>query len=184
MASVIQTLFSLPSFQQRYLPTATTHWEVCQESLPANCVDCQMHKLADGLLSGRYSHPRPHSTSSPSAPKETNALAHDSPTPVFQEGVRPAGFKALVGKGHEEFATMRQQDAEEFFTHLVGALRRQLRRTGAGPGGDPTAVFAFGLEQRLQCGACRGVRYRVDAMDVVSVPVPKRPRPSAGCSAG
>ena len=178
MASIIQTLFSLTSFRERYLPTAATHWELCQEPLPASCVDCQMHKLADGLLSGRYSHPRPHASSSPSpsAPKETNTLAHDSdsPTPVFQEGVRPAGFKALVGKGHEEFATMRQQDAEEFFTHLVSVLRRHARRFGLDLAGEPTEVFAFGMEQRLECGECKRVSYRVDGADVASVPVPAR----------
>ncbi|KAI0668763.1 ubiquitinyl hydrolase [Trametes maxima] len=174
MASVVQTLFSLPPFQQRYFPTAASHWASCSESLPATCVDCQMHKLADGLLSGRYSHPRPHRASTPSAPKETNPLAHDTPTPIFQEGVRPAGFKALVGKGHEEFATMRQQDAEEFFTHLVTVLRRHAKKAGKDEKQEPTEVFAFGVEQRLQCGECKRVRYRVDATDTLSVPVPAR----------
>lgn len=174
MASVIQTLFSLPPFRERYLSTAAAHWEACQEQLSASCIDCQMHKLADGLLSGRYSHPRPHTATSPSAPKETNPLAHDSPTSVFQEGVRPAGFKALVGKGHEEFATMRQQDAEEFFTHLITVLRRNAKRVGIEAGKEPTEVFAFGLEQRLECRDCKRVRYRVDAADTASVPVPAR----------
>ncbi|OBZ78711.1 Ubiquitin carboxyl-terminal hydrolase 14 [Grifola frondosa] len=165
MASVIQTLFSLPAFRERYYPSAATHWQSCTESLPANCVDCQMHKLADGLLSGRYSHPRPNA-SGHADPKAT-------PTPVFQEGVRPSGFKALVGKGHEEFATMRQQDAEEFLTYMFGVLRRQAKKVGAGVS-EPTEVFAFGMEQRLECGECKRVRYRVDGMDVISVPVPAR----------
>ena len=140
MASVIQTTFSLPAFRDRYLPTAKSHWEHCPEPLPADCLDCQLHKLADGLLSGRYSHPRP-TPSTP--PTSTHPPAHDPPTPVFQAGVRPASFKALVGRGHEEFATMRQQDAEEFFTHFVGAIRRQLKRAG---GGDLSMRFG-----RLLC---------------------------------
>ncbi|KIP02239.1 hypothetical protein PHLGIDRAFT_32271 [Phlebiopsis gigantea 11061_1 CR5-6] len=168
MASVLQTTFALPAFQDRYLPTAKSHWEYCPETLPADCLDCQLHKLADGLLSGRYSHPRP----AENAPPPPKLLAHAAPTAVFQEGVRPSTFKALIGRGHDEFATMRQQDSEEFFTHFIAAVRRQLKRTGAGA--DPTAVFAFGMEQRLQCGECARVRYRVDAADVVSVPVPKR----------
>ena len=47
---------------------------------------------------------------------------------------------------------------------------------GGAEGGavDPTEVFRFGLEQRLQCGECKRVRYRVDAADVASVPVPAR----------
>ncbi|PCH32979.1 ubiquitinyl hydrolase [Wolfiporia cocos MD-104 SS10] len=168
MASVLQTVFALPAFRTRYLPTAAAHWATCTEPLPAACVDCQMHKLADGLLSGRYAHPRP---ASALPEKETNPLAHDSPAPLFQEGVRPSGFKELVGRGHEEFATMRQQDAEEFFVHLLTVLRRDAKRTGRE---EPTGVFSFGMEQRLECGECKRVRYRVDEMDAVSVSVPAR----------
>lgn len=171
MASVLQAIFSLPSFQARYLPTAPEHWITCTTPLPADCIECQMHKIADGLLSGRYSHPR--ATPSPSAqdPKSTNPLAHDSPTPVFQEGIKPTMFKALVGKGHEEFATMRQQDSEEFLGHLVTTLRRHTKKVGT-PG--PEEVFAFGMEQKLECGRCGGVRYRVDQQDVLSLAVPAR----------
>ncbi|THH14073.1 hypothetical protein EW146_g6207 [Bondarzewia mesenterica] len=174
MASVIQALFSLGPFQERYLATASEHWKTCLETLPANCLDCQMHKIADGLLSGRYSRPRSQSTLSPLDPKLTNPLAHDSPTPVFQEGIRPVTFKALIGKGHEEFATMRQQDSEEFFTYLLASLRRNAKRTGTSLSAEPTEIFSFGIEQRLQCTECKGVRYRVDGQDVLSIPVPAR----------
>ncbi|EIN03471.1 ubiquitin carboxyl-terminal hydrolase 14 [Punctularia strigosozonata HHB-11173 SS5] len=174
MASVLQTVFALPAFREFYYPTTGAgskpedHWRACTAPLPADCVDCQMIKLADGLLSGRYSHAR-HSPS-----RTTNPLAHESPTPVFQEGVRPSTFKALVGKGHEEFATMRQQDAEEFFAHLLTVLRRHFHSRGLPKDAAPTEVFAFGIEQRLQCAECRRVRYRVDAADAASVPVPAR----------
>jgi ubiquitin carboxyl-terminal hydrolase 5/13 len=177
MASVIQTIFSLPPFQQAYFPSASAHWESCTEISSAACLRCQMHKLADGLLSGRYSHPRPAGTSLSDEPKATNPLAHESPAGVaFQDGVRPAGFKALIGKGHAEFATMRQQDAEEFLGFLLESLRRDARRR-AGSGNQtqdapPTEVFRFGLEQRLACGECGGVRYRTDGTDVLSLAVP------------
>ncbi|KAA1476327.1 ubiquitin carboxyl-terminal hydrolase 14 [Dentipellis sp. KUC8613] len=174
MASVLQTVFSLPAFQARYFKTAQQHWATCTEPLPATCIDCQMHKIADGLLSGRYSHPRPHASSTPSDPKANNPLAHDSPIPVFQEGIKPAMFKALIGKGHEEFATMRQQDSEEFFTHLLTTLRRNAKKNNASAANEPTELFAFGTEQRLQCTECSGVRYRVDSQDTLSVPVPAR----------
>lgn len=68
MASVLQMLFSLSPFQDRYyrrpssdLPqgyvseTASVHWATCGQLLPADCLECQLFKLADGLLSGRYS---------------------------------------------------------------------------------------------------------------------------------
>ena len=175
MASVIQTTFSLPSFRERYAPTAKSHWANCHEALPADCLDCQLHKLADGLLSGRYSHPRPAENAPPTASTaSTTTTTTDvgAALPVFQEGIRPSMFKALIGKGHQEFSTMRQQDSEEFFTHFVASIRRQLKKNGGA--GDPTEVFQFGMEQRLQCGECAKVRYRVDAADVVSVAVPGR----------
>ncbi|EMD41286.1 hypothetical protein CERSUDRAFT_109886 [Gelatoporia subvermispora B] len=168
MASVMQTLFALPAFRERYYPSAPAHWDACPEALPAECVDCQMHKVADGLLSGRYSRPRATPEGPATPDKEATA------TPVFQDGVRPGSLKALVGRGHAEFATMRQQDAEEFLSHLVTVLRRHARKIGTDPAREPTEVFAFGMEQRLQCGECKRVRYRVDPMDAVSVPVPAK----------
>ncbi|KAJ7632934.1 hypothetical protein FB45DRAFT_913923 [Roridomyces roridus] len=162
MASVLQTLFSLPAFQSRYFsPSSTTeHAAQCPEPLPADCIECQMRKVADGLLSGRYSLPaRPAGTAS----------VND---PVFQEGLRPTGFKALVGKGHEEFSTMKQQDSEEFLGHLLTVVRRDAHKYKDRAAVDATAVFSYGMEQRLQCGVCSRVSYRTDPVDVLSVPVP------------
>lgn len=122
MASVLQTLFSLPAFQSRYL-SSTQHSESCPEQFPADCIECQMRKIGDGLLSGRYSCPAHYNETAPIS---------NSPTPVFQEGIKPTGFKALIGKGHEEFSTMKQQDSEEFFTHLITVLRRDAhKRSGS-----------------------------------------------------
>ncbi|KAH7890301.1 hypothetical protein F5I97DRAFT_1834387 [Phlebopus sp. FC_14] len=187
MASVLQTLFSLPAFQERYygktpsqlapgyvFAEASTHWLTCSQPLPADCLECQMYKLADGLLSGRYSLPH---TEKPPA----DALAHPAPehTP-WQAGLKPSGFKSLVGKGHAEFATMRQQDAEEFFGHFLTVLRRFNHKASQGAPGEhePTEIFSFGLEQRLNCLSCQRVRYRVDNMDVLSLGVPAREVPA------
>ena len=153
MASVVQTVFSLPAFQERYYPTASSHWATCTEPLPASCLDCQMHKLADGLLSGRYSTPR----SQPTTETKSNPLQHISPTATFQEGVKPSGFKALVGKGHEEFATMRQQDAEEFLTYLIKVLRQRAKKIGVNEKEEPVEIFKFAMEQKLTCTECRNV---------------------------
>lgn len=79
-------------------------------------------------------------------------------------------FKALIGKGHEEFATMRQQDSEEFLQHMIKVMRRS-------GNSEPTEAFKFGLEQKLECTECNGVRYRVDEADSISLPVPANPLP-------
>lgn len=201
MASVLQTVFSLPAFHTRYLDAYRPHTAACTNPLPAACLECQLGKLADGLLTGRYSVPRaPEGSSVGSFAAQADVEVKDDVTdaqeaekrgPVFQAGIRPSMFKALIGKGHEEFSTMRQQDADEFLKHLVQHVQTESRRLqssdsstvtggadGAAPTYDPTKVFAFGLQQRLQCNECKRVRYTVEAQDAgLSLPAPLRVKP-------
>ena len=37
-------------------------------------------------------------------------------------GVRPALLKSIIGQGHPEFSSTRQQDAHEYFLHLISIL--------------------------------------------------------------
>ena len=69
---------------------------------------------------------------------------------------------------------MRQQDAEELFSHLLKRIREDSKRLGIALGGDgdATRVFKYAMERRLQCQSCKKVSYRVDAMDTLSVQVP------------
>lgn len=39
-----------------------------------------------------------------------------------QIGIAPRMFKALVGRGHPEFSTNRQQDAQEFLLHFINMV--------------------------------------------------------------
>lgn len=166
---------------------------MCQNTNPANCFECQMSKIADGLLSGRYSVPR-------AADSEVNddATAHayappgsghdaatsgepvkDQPSVPFQEGIRPIMFKTLVGKDHPEFSTMRQQDSEEFFSYLVTLIQKTSSTDAARASTldddgaqDPTDTFKFQMQERLQCDECKGVRYKSVPEESVSMPVP------------
>ena len=157
LASILQCLFSMSSFQNRYYhpqdppPVSQT---------PADDLETQLRKLADGLLSGRYSHP------------ETDVVASEySPEIPHQKGLAPAMLKHLIGKGHEEFSTMRQQDAFELLLHLLKLITRS---THTPPAQDPVMSFRFVMEQRLQCTSCKKVRYRTDEQDNISIPVPVR----------
>jgi ubiquitin carboxyl-terminal hydrolase 5/13 len=160
LASILQCLFSLPGFQGRYL--ASTESEP-PSALPAEDLEIQLRKLADGLLSGRYSHP------------DTDISASEySPEIPHQRGLAPAMLKALIGRGHEEFSTMRQQDAFELLLHLLKLISRS---SHASSQPDPVNIFRFAMEQRLQCLSCEKVRYRTDEQDNLSIPVPVRPIP-------
>ena len=94
----------------------------------------------------------------------------DSADIPHQRGLAPAMLKELIGKGHEEFSTMRQQDAFELLLHLFKIITRSQHA----PLDDPVSAFKFAMEQRLQCLSCKKVSYRTDIQDNISVPVPVR----------
>ncbi|KAL7920355.1 ubiquitinyl hydrolase [Trichoderma austrokoningii] len=151
LASIIQCLFDMPSFQERYYG-ANKDLPIVQD--PAADLETQLRKMADGLLSGRYSEP-------------DNSLASGSEV-TYQRGLAPAMFKHLIGRGHEEFSTMRQQDAFELFQHLFKLISRSPHNGQK----DPTAEFRFVLEQRLQCLGCHKVRYSSNEQDNIFLDVP------------
>lgn len=155
--STIQCLFALPDFQQRYYhPDESPP----PSQLPAEDLETQLRKLADGVLSGRYSRP------------EHNIQTSSEDTEVpHQKGLAPAMFKHLIGRGHEEFSTMKQQDAFEFLLHLFKHISIS---NHSQPSQDPVQSFRFAMEQKLQCLNCKRVRYRTDEQDNVSIPVPVR----------
>lgn len=156
LASVLQCLFSLPEFGDRYF---RPHEQPPAVSCPAEDLETQLRKIADGLLSGRYSLP------------DSNTIAHTGSRDLaYQTGLSPGMFKHLIGRGHDEFSTMRQQDAFELLLHLFKLISVSKQSDGT----DPVMSCRFALEQRLQCLSCGKVRYKIDEQDNISVPVPAR----------
>ncbi|KAI9683679.1 MAG: hypothetical protein M1829_004984 [Trizodia sp. TS-e1964] len=156
LASVLQCLFSLENFGSRYnLPDHSPP----VTSSPAEDLETQLRKIADGLLSGRYSF------------AGEGYLASEYPQETYQKGLAPSMFKHLIGRGHPEFSTMRQQDAFELLLHLLKLITRS---NHPGPLTDPVKDFRFLMEQRLQCLSCKKVRYKHDEQDNLSVAVPVR----------
>lgn len=160
--SVLQCLFDMPEFQARYLEPAEKE-QPPPTSTPAEDLETQLRKIADGLLSGRYS-----------KPDSDVIVSEDTPEVPHQKGLAPAMLKHLIGRGHAEFSTMRQQDSFELLLHLLKLVTRSQHPS---PLQDPVRAFRFVLEQRLQCLSCDKVRYRTDEQDNISVPVPIRRKP-------
>ncbi|SPO07111.1 related to ubiquitin thiolesterase [Cephalotrichum gorgonifer] len=161
LASIIQCLFDLPAFRSRYYDTAEPLPVVPD---PAADLETQLRKMADGLLSGRYSNPDPQAGPVSPPPGEGGSDAR------YQRGLAPAMLKHLIGRGHAEFSTMRQQDAFEFLQHLFTLISRANHSSGAA---DPTRVFKFATEHRLQCLGCKRVRYTTTEQDNIFIDVPK-----------
>lgn len=155
--STLQALFAMPEFKDRYyLPDEA----LPSTNQPAEDLETQLRKVADGLISGRYS-----------KPDSDVFVSESSPEVPHQRGIAPAMLKHLVGRGHAEFSTMRQQDAFELLLHLLKLVSRTQH---VAPHKDPVEAFRFAMEQRLQCIGCKRVRYRSDEQENISIPVPIR----------
>ncbi|KAJ2180777.1 ubiquitin C-terminal hydrolase Ubp14, partial [Coemansia sp. RSA 532] len=157
LASVMQCVFGIDRFRDRYFPSAADHFLTCSQLHPAKCMLCQLHKLANGLWSGRYA-----------------VLETEDGETRHQHGISPAHFKAMVARDHPEFASMRQQDAFEFLQHLNKQIDIAERPVEGGAL-NPTSVFDFTTEERLQCTKCSRVRYTTQKSSLLSLPVAKRP---------
>uniref|UniRef100_A0A8C1Z5A7 Ubiquitin carboxyl-terminal hydrolase n=1 Tax=Cyprinus carpio TaxID=7962 RepID=A0A8C1Z5A7_CYPCA len=91
------------------------------------------------------------------------------PTQDFntQIGISPKMFKALVSKGHPEFSSNRQQDAHEFLLHLINLVERNSSGSE-----NPSDVFRFLVEERVQCCQTQKVRYTQRVDYLMQLPVP------------
>lgn len=160
LASILQCLYDLPAFQNRYFKPGDD-LPIVRE--PAEDLETQLRKMADGLLSGRYAKPN----------TEVVASEHSAEVP-HQKGLAPSMLKHLIGRGHPEFCTMRQQDAFELLQHLFKLITRSKQPS---PSEDPTRPFRFTMEDRRQCLNCKKVRYSSLEQDsiFISVPLDKLP---------
>lgn len=153
ISSVLQCLFSLPQFVKEYYRPKEMQKIIVN---PESDLEVQLVKLADGLLSGRYSVPDP------------DLNNEGKPT---QRGIPPAAFKKLVGEGHAEFSSMKQQDAFEFLTYFLEKLHVYSKKNNLN---DPSKIFKFKTEQRLECSGCHKVRYNTTLQEALTLQVPVR----------
>ena len=136
MNSCLQLLFSLPETRERYLNRASDVFLSSSNPVSSD-LNAQMSKLAVGLLSSRNCR----------RTKEEEEVG---------VSVRPRMFKSLIGKGHTLFSTNKQQDALEFWQHLLS----RLDNVEKGPGPSTNSLFEFETEIRKECLSTHGVKYQ------------------------
>lgn len=91
------------------------------------------------------------------------------------EGVAPQAFKALVGRGHPEFSSQRQQDAQEYFSYLIDMIAKS-EHAGSSRMSHPSApsakLFEFGIETRIECLTSHRVSYKTERTPILSLNIP------------
>lgn len=125
----------------------------------------------------------------------TSHLSHQTVHACLQGdqiGIAPQMFKALVGRGHPEFSTNRQQDAQEFLLHFINMvevkhlplfashLGTQLSphiisfhtQRNCRSGSNPSEAFRFLVEERIVCQQSQKAKYTQRVDYIVQLPVP------------
>lgn len=103
------------------------------------------------MLSGKYSVPPP----------------KGSPVDADPLGVSPLMFKTLIGRGHADFSSKKQQDAQEFFLHILSLLERNSLSQN-----NPGDSFKFQVEERVQCSSSKKVKYSHRSDNVLALNIP------------
>ncbi|KAG8231725.1 hypothetical protein J437_LFUL013189 [Ladona fulva] len=144
--SVMQVIFSIPDFKRRFVENGP---EIIKDfpTEPAMDFNVQMAKLGLGLWSGKYS-------------------KHEGKEDT-QPGIKPQMFKTLMGRGHPDFSSKRQQDAQEFFLHFINVLERNSRHRV-----NPADCFKFKVEDKFQCSKSNKVKYTHRTEYSLPLPIP------------
>jgi len=187
MNSVMQTMFSVPEVATRYMAARASLLDSALAD-PTADLPAQMSKLAHALLTDKYVDPEAvrAAAAAAAAAGEPGVHVHVSSgeappdaTTLEKFVVAPRMFKQLVGKGHPEFSSGRQQCAGEYWEHLLEVLTAAERpalavgRFGqeAVAAGAPTtaALFEFEMQTRDVCSVTGQVRYRNEKQCILPV---------------
>ncbi|ELT92166.1 hypothetical protein CAPTEDRAFT_182887 [Capitella teleta] len=179
MNSIMQVMFTLPDFVHKYFTPCQDIFQNAPND-PTSDFNVQMAKFAHGLLSGDYSKESPKVATEIKEPTvRVRAFNAKIPPPhyfslQYPEGIRPQMFKALIGQGHPEFSSKRQQDAQEFLLHLISMIQRNCHGSS-----NPADCLRFKVEDRIECMASGKVAYteRDDFLLALQIPVEKVTNP-------
>jgi ubiquitin carboxyl-terminal hydrolase 5/13 len=89
--------------------------------------------------------------------KKTKKLIGTEEIEEYQTGIRPASFKHLFGKDHQEFSSNKQQDAFEYLAYILDKFEKMEKQNGRP---NPVESFEFDLETRLECLECHCAKYQ------------------------
>ena len=165
MNSVVQLLLggTVPELSSRYGSSGTSCGltvNLLTKIAPTKAADdllCQTTKLSSALTSGEFCGP---------VPKSVQVSDASTSDPKYR--VAPRMFKHVVGHNHVDFRTGQQQDAAQYFLHLLekldraelGAGDRLKSKDGSGPALVSSRLFSYKTESRAVCEADNMVKYK------------------------
>lgn len=167
MNSIFQALFTVPELRERFPDQREEIYGSAPAGTCADSLALNLAKLGRAMCDGVTYAPAPVEGEPEATPEEDGKC------------VIPARLKRVVGKGHPEFSSNRQQDAAEFLQHffsLVGRAERAdptlTRNRDPATSGLPLEdLFTLGIEERVQCIESKKVAYRQARDNMLALPI-------------
>lgn len=163
--STMQVLLALPEFKGRFVDNAESILQNSDTSVPRD-VNVQISKLATALYEDR----------DPATKHSTAVVEGEWEFMPDPKEIRPAMLRNIIGTGHIEFSSTRQQDAHEYIQHLLTAITRAEKSSGidrTDKFGPLAKLFEFELEERVQCKQSGMVKYNTcSGENTLSLPIP------------
>lgn len=156
LAAVVQVLLSMPAFIVRFYSGMDEHFfdSRIDHVAPAASYETQWRRLAHGLLCGSY-----------------GVLDDDPLADRNHKPIQPSLFKYVTCRRHPLFSTGAQQDAAEFLQFLCEQLDSEQLTGASSASSNPVGSLRMKLQSRLQCRACKRVRYLSEESLLLSAPV-------------
>lgn len=152
MNSVLQVLNTIPEFVSCY---SKAEWlDRGDLTDPSSDMTLQLAKLCQGLNSGYYS------------TEGDEAVLREEGS---QPGIKPVMLRQLIGRGHAEFSSNRQQDSQELLLYLLELMERAHKKTNSQA---PISCLQFMAEDRTLCTSSGQVRYTQRLEEYLPLPVP------------
>ncbi|XP_025815737.1 ubiquitin carboxyl-terminal hydrolase 14-like [Panicum hallii] len=142
-------------------PTMDLNMQMTKLDMFALCIDCFLVASIVRVMQDQFTLLLDY------RPTYWSAFAFDG-RQLGQEGIRPGMFKSVIAANHSEFSSMRQQDALDFFLHLLDRVEQ------ANPGNhelNPCSGFKFIIEERVQCPSGK-VSYNKRSDYILSLSIP------------
>ena len=152
---------------------------------PSTDFAAQMSKLTLGVLTDRYVAPVLSVTTADGSKQSAGLGEEDGKVSTLEKYVvAPVMFKHLIGKGHPEFSSGRQQDVSEFFQYFLEVMGKaervclpRIALPGAADARPTPSIFEYHMEERFQCSQSGEVKYSKHGPqtlnNMLELPVPR-----------
>jgi len=166
MNSLMQVLLAIPEFAKKYNDENLLK---NSPSISSTHFTTQMAKVAIAVLTDTYIEKKEGKEkevkekevkgSTSTTTVTVTATATGTLLDVDSWEICPKMFRDVVGRGHPDFSTARQQDVFQYYQHILSVIERAEQSSGNQT--NLQKLFSFDIEERIQCSVSNKVKYKI-----------------------